>query len=396
MINILLLILMLFLFFSYALVSLQFLFPIIAMGVVVVFVFKKANKSINLSSEDILWFLCVGINIIGLIKAPNITEALLFTGFILVFSLLKIVLSNFENWGEFFLKGSLMFSSIHVFSTLMQYFNPEIVQRVNQMILPSGAYNVNTYQVVLGRYAGITGQVGANAFYITIFIAIMFCYLIENKKSYYVYLLVALGFIALVLTAKRGLLLFNIITVISVILVSKFSKFKRDNKAVLISLISLLILSLTIVGFLLISNNPMTSQLLVDDDFTSGRVGIYSLTFELVKLAPLIGNGLSSVEHKIGIKAHNIYLQLWAELGLLGLITYSLAMIVTLMKSIKLYNSMKTVESTGLDHLALFSIYIQIIFLLYGLTGNVLYDYFIVGTYMMVISLPRTVRLSLT
>lgn len=392
MINFLLFILVFFLFFSYALVSLQLIFAIIAVGVVVIFFIKKFDESISISLEDQIWLLCIVITVIGLIRTPSINESGVFLGFILVFVLLKIGLSNLEDWKEVFIKGSLFFSSIHVFSTLIQYFNPQIVKRVTGFILPDAAYNVNSYQLSVGKYAGITSQVGANAFFITIFLAIIFCYLVENKKKKFVaVILLIVGFIALLLTTKRGLLLFNITTLITIVLITKFRKFKKGNKIILFLLVMLIVGLLIVTGVSLISNSSLWSQLFIDDDITSGRMGIYSSTLELVKSAPLIGNGLSSVEYKIGIKTHNIYLQLWAELGLIGLVTYLLAMVVTLRNSIKLYFDITKEEY---KKFILVSIYIQIIFLLYGLTGNVLYDYFILGIYMIAISLSGAARVS--
>lgn len=395
MIKLILILLLFFLFFSYALVSMQFLFPIIAAGVIIIFFIKRFNKSIQISGEDKIWLLCLIVNVIGLIRTPNIKEAIVFLGFILVFILLKISLSNLENWKVTFLSGVLTFSAIHVFSTILQYFNPEIVRRINQLILPSAAYNINRYQVSVGRYAGITGQVGANAFYITIFLAVIFCFLIEYRKKYVTGPLFIMGCVALILTTKRGLLLFNITAFIAILLIVKIGKMKNNNKVVVFLLTTLMIGLIAIIGVSLLGNAPMLNQLLVDDDITSGRMGIYSSTFQLVKSAPLIGRGLSSVEYQVGIKAHNIYLQLWAELGLLGLLIYSLAMIITLSNSIKLYIGVKNEQNLNCRYFILISIYIQIVFMLYGLTGNVLYDYFIVGIYMLSISLPGTIRYSL-
>lgn len=395
MLNVLFVLLLFFLFFSYALVSLQLIFPIIAIGIVFVFLIKNFNKSIVISRENQIWLICVMINFVGLIRTPKINDAVVFAGFILVFVLLKISLSNSDNWKGIFIKYALFFSSIHVVSTLMQFFNPSVLDSVNKLILPSAAYNINRYQLSIGKYAGITGQVGANAFFITISLAVSFCFLVENKKKYLTGLMFILGLCALVLTTKRGLLLFNITTIVAVFLIVRYAKLKKNNRIALYLIITLMAGLLAIIGISLLGNLPLFNQMLADDNSASERLMIYRATFELIKSSPLIGNGLNSVENYIGIKAHNIYLQLWAELGIVGLIVYTSAMMVTLINSIKLYVSKRNQEHRNSQNTILMSIYIQIIFILYGLTGNVLYDYFIVGMYMVAISLSGLARVSL-
>ena len=217
-----------------------------------------------------------------------------------------------------------------------------------------------------------------------------------KKRRFLLVLIFMLGFIALLLTTKRGLLLFNSIAILYLFFLVNLGRSKKNKKAIVISLILLVTISVFSAAIYLISNPSIATKILVDDDITSGRIGIYLLVFELIKKAPFIGNGLSSVEEFVGIKAHNIYLQLWAELGIAGLFLYTTAMLFTLKKTIQTYSIVNYVKIEKLKILVLVSIYIQIVFILYGFTGNGLYDYFMIGTYMIAIALPGSANLILT
>ena len=270
-----LLVLLFFLFFSYAVVTLQFIFPISALFIVSLLIYVKITKTIIISKDDLFWLSCTTVNFVGLIRTPNFSSAILFTGFLLIFVLLKIYLSMMTNWTSFFIRTSLVFSSVHVVSTITQYFIPGFIQALNQIILPSAAYSVNMYQLKVSKYAGITGQVGANSFYITIFLAVIFSSLMIKKRRFLLVLIFMLGFIALLLTTKRGLLLFNSIAILYLFFLVNLGRSKKNKKAIVISLILLVTISVFSAAIYLISNPSIATKILVDDDITSGRIGIY-------------------------------------------------------------------------------------------------------------------------
>lgn len=387
MINYLLIFILFYLFFSYALTSMQILFAI-ALGIVFfVFIFEYSRKRITIHNEDVLFFSCTILNIIGIIKTNNKIEAMLFTTIILSLTLLRFILVNVGGWRRLFIKYSLVFSSIHILSTIIQYLKPNIVMKLNTYILSFQSYRVNYSQLIRGKYAGITGQIGTNAFFITIFIAIIFCWFMESEESKEKYtgvLLFIVGIITILLTGKRGLLLFNATTIILIIFIRNI----KNKKYLFNIFLSIMIVALIIVGSIyLFQNINSVLSYTVDQDITSGRINIYQMVVELIKKSPYIGNGLYSVETIIGIKAHNIYLQLWAELGIVGLVVYLYTMIVVLYKSIKTY-----IGNVNNGFYNLVSVYIQIIFISYGILGNPLYDYFILGIYIIATALPKLIE----
>lgn len=387
MINYLLAFVLFYLFFSYALTSIQILFAITLGIVFIIFILKYPRKIITIHIEDTIFILCTVVNMIGIVKTTNIVDSIIFTAIILCLTLLRFALSNLTSWKKLFIRYSFIFSLIHVIATIIQLLIPSIIMKFNTYILAAQSYRVNYSQLIRGKYAGITGQVGTNAFFITIFIAIIFCWCIEVKEKRKKYIGIGLffiGVIAILLTGKRGLLLFNISTIVLILIIKSIKNKKHVLNVFLLIVVGSVI---SVGGIYVIQNISTISKYIVDQDVTSGRIDIYASVFEMIKNSPYIGNGLYSVESIVGIKAHNIYLQLWAELGIIGLVIYCYTIAITLYNSIKIY-----INYTEKRFYTLLSIYIQLIFISYGLSGNPLYDYFILGIYIIATALPRSVQ----
>lgn len=396
MVNFMLLLTLAFLFFSYMLGSLNFVFAF-SILIIIGTILKYTYRSISISKGDFLWFICTYVNIIGCINSPVFIEAVIFAGIVLILTLLKICLSNFTQWKILFLKTSLIFSAIHVLSTIFQRVQTNFITMVNNYILSTPAFLSNQSQLLRGKFAGITGQVGVNAFYITIFICLVFCYLLEArsmKKRLLSGFFLLIAFTALLLTTKRGLLLFNVATIVIIAIIHKYFRLTKNNQLVLYTMLFIIFGILIWIAVPIIGNGSFYQRYLIDEDISSGRVYIYSSVVDLIRVSPLVGNGIGSVESILGIKGHNIYLQLWAEVGLFGFIIYIAAIMTTLFTTIKLYSSLKISENQlMMNYLILVSIYIQLIFIFYGLTGNPLFDYFMFGFYIIAASLPGTIKL---
>ncbi|MDI3236269.1 O-antigen ligase family protein [Exiguobacterium antarcticum] len=298
-----------------------------------------------------------------------------------------------------FMFANILFSSTHVLATYLQWIVPSVVNRFNYIVLERSVYFVNFSQQIRGKYAGITGQVGSNAFFITIFIAIVVSKLYVSKtlKSKLVLLFfLILGFYALLLTEKRGLLLFNILTIFFMFGILIYKKLKlKKIKSLIIIFITILIF---IFIWLLSNNSYLLEYYLFDEDISTGRVGIYKDVMGMIGENPVLGNGIGSIEESLNIKGHNIYLQLWAESGLIALILFVILIAGVLIFSVRLFSRKNIEDKNGRNYFdkVLFSIYIQFIFILYGFTGNPLYDYFILGIYIISASVPYYVSVAIS
>src|SRR5699024_1799946 len=111
----------------------------------------------------------------------------------------------------------------------------------------------------------------------------------------------------------------------------------------------------------------------------------YDYALKLFNETPILGIGwreFSQLSAGIlnsdrGSHPHNIYFQLLTELGFVGFILFVIPVVYTLVKTIRILMNADSVFSfdmrwkTGLQ----LSLYIQVFFLLYGITGNLLTDH---------------------
>ena len=138
-----------------------------------------------------------------------------------------------------------------------------------------------------------------------------------------------------------------------------------------------------------------------DVDITTGRVDFWKVAIQQFKENPILGIGWKAFWHfeffGANYDVHNIYLQLLCEVGIVGSILFYLLFVMAL------YRAIKIVIRKNIDEkykkVALFSVFYQVFFLLYGITGNPLYDasfyimYFISIALIvpqMIIKLPKT------
>lgn len=128
-----------------------------------------------------------------------------------------------------------------------------------------------------------------------------------------------------------------------------------------------------------------------DDDTYSGRTELYSLAFSLYTGHELTGIGwgvfrLNTVgffgRADVSYAVHNVYIQLLCETGIIGLISFLIPVIVSLLYAIKKYrriakNRIVSLEKTSVET----GLFLQLFFLGYCMTGNPLYDYNFCITY---------------
>ena len=120
-----------------------------------------------------------------------------------------------------------------------------------------------------------------------------------------------------------------------------------------------------------------------EDDTLRGRDNLWLYALALFKTYPFFGVGYGAYNKMASMwglttgdgiawstNAHNIYYQLLAETGIIGTCLFVLLFvmgIVTTIKKIKIFNK------NDYKQILLFSLFVQMITLLYGLTGNPIY-----------------------
>lgn len=147
-----------------------------------------------------------------------------------------------------------------------------------------------------------------------------------------------------------------------------------------------------------------------EDTASLERLAMWNLAIEKFKDAPIFGNGfwsfrtffeqnLAQIWHANDrfqqLDAHNVYFQVLCETGILGLVIYLLAVGNLLKRTIMLVGKIELFDSVELRFGAMFSLCIQIFYLLYSMSGNCLYDivfYFYALAAMMTLSLGKKIE----
>ncbi|MGN1131263.1 MAG: O-antigen ligase family protein [Ruminococcus sp.] len=239
-------------------------------------------------------------------------------------------------------------------------------------------FRTKIYQGTLGS-AGFTSHYSHNSMYIALGAIAWFAFAVNSKKKSHI-ILCLLAIVAMLFTQKRGPLIALVIAILlTAVLREKGSLSKRFTKYVIAGVIILVGVYIAYLLFPVLF--AVFDRFSNSDDLLSNRGYLWEYAWDLFKSSPIWGHGwgyyANSIDININsadvsnINAHNIYLQLLADTGIIGTLIFLVPMIFTLFVSIKL---IKRNKNDGIAPELAFSLCFQIFFLIYGFSGNPLYD----------------------
>ncbi len=230
---------------------------------------------------------------------------------------------------------------------------------------------------------GFTHQQGATSI-LLIYGEVTLLYLKEDlpdflKKKYVYYLLVFLMILSVLLTGKRTVSLIAISFPVIVYFLSAHKGAKRIGRALLVLGVLFIIYQLLLP--IILSSDIFVIKRFASSldayqsgyDITSGREVLWDLAFDAYHKNPIFGVGVGNYVKYTGADTdtHNTYLQVLCEQGLVGFITYVIALAVCLLRTIHVFD--KSNNPSSKNYLKA-SIAIQLIFILYAFTGNLNID----------------------
>ena len=221
-------------------------------------IFSINIKNIKIKKDSFFWILAGIVTIFTIFTSQN-REVSMFSAISITMAIIiKIIYENHQGWQKNFIKIMTIASGIHVFATIIQLLFPNIITTINRVLLTTEGFTQNQEFYSRGVYAGLNDQTAPNAYFIAIFIGIIFIKIITNKenKSINVTLLM-IAIVALFITAKRGILLFTLASMFFVF-IYLLNKNKKDILKYLITLV--IIVS---VGYIVIINVPETQIVLI-------------------------------------------------------------------------------------------------------------------------------------
>lgn len=316
-------------------------------------------------NKQFVLFLFIDISaIVGLtyttMFSQGLREAILFV----FFSGLFVLSYTNPSFIKLFTVWIYLISAALVISTVIQFLFPQLFNGIMQRIMRADAYEqlMWSYEVD-NAFAGFAAYTSNATFSASIVFGTSFLNLTNKKEKPIIknkiinIVLLALSLFSIILCSKRGVFVATIIAMI----VLMFCLYR--NNAFVLKLCSVAAL-FAIAMFIMYQTNGFVAAFIdrfMTGDLMTGRDEIYeSLIEDFKECNILIGRGTASTYALADRGAHNIYLQVLYDHGILFSIPYYIFL------AYNYYISFKN----GCP----ISVFVQTLFLVYGLSGNPLYS----------------------
>ena len=351
---------------------------------IIVFMFSGAR--ITLSAPKIIFFLLlfmIGISVLYSIdKNQTVQFALIY---LCCFPMLFIDMP--EKYTDAILKICYIIAAVIALSILISVPVKDCMDRYFWFIVnPKRSPEVSeaiSRELMFGSHSGFAREKGDAAFILNIGIAVSFSkYFSQGKLKLPDLAVLCAMMLALLLTGKRT---YFVVSLIGFVLLMFFSKMKgKVFKLVAIVIIA----SVTVfLVMLFIPDTAVTINKFMDAENMEklgGRSSLWKHLYAMIEQYWVFGsgfgtynrfaflNGLRTYGRMWTYNAHNCYLQILGELGVIGLALLILFMITSLFISVK---ALKTAHRDGYGHRnqLYFSLYTQVMMIVYAMTGNPIY-----------------------
>lgn len=340
------------------------------------FIALMQGLEIGLGKRWFFYFFAITASgLIGL----NLGESIKFVFLFIAITILSDAAKKSSDYRDIMLKWFFCLSVLHTIVVLLQYFMPNIINPIIAVMV-SGEVAARAIQanILGGVCTGFAGEASFAMLYtsITFFLGFLY-YLVENKKTYLIF--VILGLVCTFLTAKRIAIAINVLAVITcyVLLINSNRINKKNNL--------IAVLFLLFVGVAILNNTNLADMftqkneiLLESGDISNGRAELNARMIQIFQDHMIFGIGPYCTTQYTGeYLGHNIYLTTLSESGIIGFA----ALIVLLLLN---YRDTMQRFRAGDDSVYMYaSLYIQLFFIIYGFTGNPLYDTQFLTTYIL-------------
>lgn len=361
-------------------------YVIIGIGAICIFLTLFLQKKLVLNSITVPSLFLCGIMLVSASYSVDQSTSIYFAVvYICSASLLYV------NFPEKFFDRVLMvikvFCIVIAISIILSVFIDDFIVKYCSFIVNPKNYALITQPIHSEinnshAYSGLAKERAEAAFIMNVGIAICFSKYfsgIKMKKLDYAELFLFLA--ALIFTNKRTLFIIPIIAfAIMMLLGNVKSKVVKFILIVVIAVISFMVMS----EFIPQIDNIYKRLFLSDSsDVLNGRGTLWKYSEDMFVRKPLFGYGFGAFNfyaYKHGLLingekwmyyGHNCYFELPAELGIFGTLIFAVAFLIPFAYTFCLIR--KKSEYKNCNRLIMFSLYLQIMFLIYCFSGNVLY-----------------------
>ena len=297
-------------------------------------------------------------------------------------------------WRQAFLTITVFIGCFYAFFTIMTFLSPSLYSAISNVLQPYNPhYNLMSYYQS-GYMAGITSHYTANGIFLQIGAISTAAYVFADNerkttKRIYVFVFLCILF-SLLISGKRAHTIFTIVAFFFVYFFEKrdrkFSRIFYFACSIVLSIVVIIVMSNYVPELLNVVNRFIETK--ESGSLLSGRDLLQKQLYSIISENLLIGVGWAWFPYNNlispGDYAHNVYLQLLGELGIIGSIPFLGFFLVSVLRGIKcIVNIRKTKKDVKKEEIILLSSAIgyQLVFLLYCSSGNPLYDYVCYFTY---------------
>lgn len=231
-------------------------------------------------------------------------------------------------------------------------------------------------------FAGFTSQVGYTSFFISIGVGATFCFKDSVfGRGWRIFIGIMLG--GLLLTGKRGPLVFLVIALSIIYFTDGYG---RERIVRIVQIVGALVLAyialstianLTKIDGIIRIYDAVHEFLISGSVEDAGRNQLHEQALYYFKENLILGIGWSNFKELYafrGTHVHCIYLQLLCETGLVGFCIFMIFFLTRLLRTFLAVKESRFMDTPIENGWVKFSLFIQMYFLLYGITGNPLYD----------------------
>lgn len=297
------------------------------------------------------------------------------------------------------LKDILFYASTFVGVTiLITTIYPNMFIDHFSFLLPptSGRMEMYLSELRQGIYSGILFERGYAAFSLNIGLC---CFISDYFSKKNVSKIKVLCFIVLLIslfcTGKRTLF---IIPIVSFIVLSILNNKNKNITITMLKIAPVILIIIVLVINFVPSSKKVFERLSFDENGTMSirNESYWNYAIDMFKDKTFLGYGISTYASYLSnfrsdqlYYAHNIYLQIAGELGIIGILIFLIFIISNYFLNLKLLKYGKLGDNNLL--LINFSICIQNLFIIYGLTGNPMYYFSQLLFYLISISISSCV-----
>lgn len=291
--------------------------------------------------------------------------------------LVSLLIAKFDGWSRCVVPAIAVLSLFHSVAGWIMYFSPDLYSTV---IL---SYAVDPYRKGLifnaaqGALVGFANHYSIIGMYISIGSVVIFSIAMVKKKRVW-YILYLFMFVTLLMTQKRGVSLFGLITVVLIYIIWNghtvrhlIGTYIKLILAICGGLVVLMILARTflpdVFGVL-----ERTQNLMEEENVSANRFTLWTVALQVIADNFLFGIGWGNFSKYTGLtETCSSYLEVFTSLGIIGFIPFILAVLWTFRLAYINIRIRRNQDCGDTDKIVTATAFaLQVLFLLYSFTGE--------------------------